>query len=63
LKTELGKLESMKTSAVTAKLKGEDKIKTEAEIQATVTKITDLEAKVTQADAALIDQKQKIKDM
>jgi len=53
----------MKTSAVTSKLKGEDKIKTEAEIQATVTKITDLEAKVTQADAALIDQKQKIKDM
>jgi hypothetical protein len=34
LKTEQGKLEALKTSAVTAKLKGEDKTKTEAEINA-----------------------------
>jgi hypothetical protein len=47
LKTEQGKLESLKTSSVTAKLKGEDKTKTEVEITAQVTKITDLEAKVT----------------
>merc|ERR1712159_875073 len=32
LKTEQGKLESLKTSAITAKLKGEDKAKSEVEI-------------------------------
>lgn len=41
----------MKTSAVTAKLKGEDKAKTEVEITAQVTKITELEGKVTTAEA------------
>jgi hypothetical protein len=63
LKTEQGKLEALKTSAVTAKLKGEDKTKSEVEITGQVTKITDLEAKVTRAEATLIDWKQKVKDL
>jgi hypothetical protein len=63
LKTEQGKLESLKTSAVTAKLKGEDKNKTEVEITSQVTKITDLESKVTQAEATLIDFNNKKKEL
>jgi chromosome segregation ATPase len=63
LKVEQGKLESLKTSAVTAKLKGEDKTKSEVEITGQVTKITDLEAQVTRAEATLIDWKNKVKDL
>lgn len=63
LKTEQGKLESMKTSAVTAKLKGDDKVKTEVEIAGQVTKITDLEAAVSKADAQLIEMKEKVADL
>jgi len=63
LKTEQGKLESLKTSAVTAKLKGEDKTKSEVEITGQVTKITDLEAQVTRAEATLIDWKQKVEEL
>jgi vacuolar-type H+-ATPase subunit I/STV1 len=53
----------LKTSAVTAKLKGEDKAKTEVEITAQVTKITELEGKVTQAEAQLIEFENKKKDL
>jgi ABC-type nitrate/sulfonate/bicarbonate transport system ATPase subunit len=63
LKVEQGKLESLKTSAVTAKLKGEDKTKSEVEITGQVTKITDLEAQVTRQEATLIDWKNKVKDL
>ena len=63
MKTEQGKLESLKTSAVTAKLKGEDKTKSEVEITSQVTKITDLEAQVTRAEATLIDWKNKVKEL
>jgi hypothetical protein len=63
LKNEQGKLESLKTSAVTAKLKGEDKVKTEVEINGQVSKITDLEAAVARQEATLIDWKEKVKDL
>ena len=63
MKVEQGKLESLKTSAVTAKLKGEDKTKSEVEITGQVTKITDLEAQVTRAEATLIDWKNKVKEL
>jgi hypothetical protein len=56
-------LESLKTSAVTAKLKGEDKTKSEVEITGQVTKITDLEAQVTRAEATLIDWKNKVNEL
>jgi hypothetical protein len=36
-------LETLKTNAVTAKMKGEDRAKAEVEITGQVTKITDLE--------------------
>lgn len=53
----------MKTTAVTSKLKGEDKSKSEIEITGQVTKITDLEAKVTRAEATLIEWNNKVKDL
>lgn len=43
VKLEQGKLESMKTSAVTARLKGDDLKKLEIETVAQTTKITELE--------------------
>jgi hypothetical protein len=53
----------MKTTAVTAKLKGVDKGKQEVEITSQVTKITDLEAQVTRAEATLIDWRNKVKEL
>ena len=63
MKTEQGKLESMKTSSITANLKGQDKTKSEVEITGQVTKITDLEAQVTRGEAVLIDFNSKVKDL
>jgi len=53
----------MKTSAVTAKLKGEDRAKQEVEITGQVTKITDLEGKITRSEAALIEWGAKVTDL
>jgi hypothetical protein len=47
----------LKTSAVGAKLKGEDRAKAELEVNAQNTKITDLESKITQAETKLIEYK------
>lgn len=44
-------------------MKGEDKTKTEVEINGQVTKITDLEAAVARQEATLIDWKEKVKDL
>merc|ERR1719453_463129 len=60
LKSEQAKLESMKTSAITAKLKDTNKAKLEVEISAQVTKITDLETKITKMSATIIQWKTKI---
>jgi len=48
---------------ITAKLKGDDKTKSELEITSQVTKITDLEAQVTRGEATIIEWKQKVKDL
>jgi chromosome segregation ATPase len=53
----------MKTNAVTAKMKGEDRTKAEVEIAGQVTKITDLESKITRHDASLIEWKAKVAEL
>jgi len=60
LKTEQATLESMKTSSITAKLKDVNKSKMEIEISGQVTKITDIEAKITQMEATNIEWKAKV---
>jgi len=60
VKLEQGKLESMKTSAVTARLKGDDLKKLEIETVAQTTKITELEQQQTRDEAAVIEYKDKV---
>jgi hypothetical protein len=53
-------LESLKTSAITAKLKTDYQGKIELEISGQVTKITEIESVITRNQAALIEFKSKI---
>jgi len=61
LKSEQARLESLKTSAITAKIGGSvTKNKVELDISAQVTKITEIEARITKYNATLIEWRTKI---